>query len=94
MTHSRKNVYSYPPRTVCAVLDDMRKCSVTGNFSYLPGLVEEMQCLGNTMEAALSMKGSIAEWAEDYREAKKDIKELYKEYNELLEQKETLDETK
>lgn len=32
-----------PNRTACDVLEAMRQCSKTGNFSYLPGLVEELQ---------------------------------------------------
>ena len=42
-----------PYRTICDVLNEMRSCYKTRNFSYLPGLIEELQTMGNRMEAAL-----------------------------------------
>lgn len=42
-----------PNRYICAVLDEMRDCCKTGNYSYLPGLVEEAQSMANRMEAKL-----------------------------------------
>ena len=38
---------------MCAVLDEMRSCLKTNNFSYLRGLIEEVQTMGNRMEAGL-----------------------------------------
>ena len=40
-------------RYLCSVLDEMRECTKTLNFSYLLGLVEEAQTLGSRMEAKL-----------------------------------------
>ena len=37
-------------RYLCTVLDEMRECVKTLNFSYLLGLIEEVQTLGNRME--------------------------------------------
>ena len=42
-----------PNRILCAVLEEMRDCAKTLNFSYLLGLIEELQTLGNRMEAKL-----------------------------------------
>jgi len=41
-------------RTLCSVLDEMRKCYETRNFAPLHGLIEEAQTYGNRMEAKLS----------------------------------------
>lgn len=40
-------------RTMCDMLEEVRQCCKTGNYSYLPGLIEEIQSAGNRMEAAL-----------------------------------------
>ena len=49
----------YLNRTLCDVFEEMRKCSETRNFSYLPGLIEEAQHMANRMEAALQDVGDI-----------------------------------
>lgn len=61
-----------PNRTLCAVLDEMRKAYETRNFSYLVGLIEEAQSMGNKMEAALYDK-------HDYNSLKDAIKKLEKQ---------------
>ena len=40
-------------RTLCDILDDMRTCCKTGNYSYLSALIEEAQYRGNRMEDRL-----------------------------------------
>jgi len=65
-----------PNRTVCDVLEEMRKCHKTRNYSYMPGLVEEVQSLTNRMEASLWDKG-------DYTRLTKLISTLKKEKKEL-----------
>ena len=42
-----------PNRTLCDVLNEMRKAYETRNFSYLIGLIEEAQSMGSRMEARL-----------------------------------------
>ena len=59
----------YIARTVCDVLHEIRKCDETKNYSYLLGLVEEIQTMVNRMEAKLST-------IKDYEELKKNYKEL------------------
>lgn len=71
--------YNMPNRTLCDVLQEMRKCSNTGNFSYLPGLVEEMQMLGNRMEAGLWDQKDLETLREDINEAKEKLKKIQKE---------------
>lgn len=40
-------------RTMCSILEDMRKCCKTRNFSYLRGLIEEAQSRAWRMEDGL-----------------------------------------
>ena len=60
-----------PNRTVCSVLNEMRKCCKTSNFSYLLGLIEEVQSMANRMEAALWDQNEI-------KDLRKEIKKLDK----------------
>lgn len=41
-------------RYFCSVLESIRDCSKTSNFSQLPSLVEELQLYGDRMEDGLS----------------------------------------
>ena len=40
-------------RTICDVLEEMRTCYKTRNFSYILSLIEEAQSMANRMEGAL-----------------------------------------
>lgn len=77
-------------RYLCSVLDDMRKCCETLNFSPMKGLVEEAQILGNRMESGLSDKKNLMEVNEEYRKARKKYKTLQKEIKALEERKKKL----
>ena len=68
-----------PNRILCAVLDEMRDCVKTTNFSYLPGLIEEAQSLANRMEAHLYE-------IKDFNRLHKDIKALKKKKKKLEEE--------
>jgi hypothetical protein len=46
-------------RTLCEVIKEARKTYETRNFSYLLGLLEEIQVLGNRMEAGLGEKHDV-----------------------------------
>ena len=74
-----------PNRLICAVLDEMRDCVKTLNFSYLPGLIEEAQSLGNRMEAHLYE-------IKDYNRLHKDIKALKKKKKKLENKVEEVEE--
>lgn len=75
----------YPNRTMCAVLEEMRQCTKTRNYSYLLGLIEEVQHMGNRMESKL-------EDSKDGLRAYKEISKLKKEINLLEEKKEALND--
>jgi len=68
--------YDMPNRLVCNVLDEMRECSKTRNFSYLDGLIEEVQTLVNRMEGKLLDNKELGELDERIRESKIDLKRL------------------
>ena len=68
-----------PNRLIWAVLDEMRDCVKTLNFSYLPGLIEEAQSLANRMEAHLYE-------IKDFNRLHKDIKALKKKKKKLEEE--------
>jgi hypothetical protein len=65
-----------PNRYLCSVLDEMRECTKTLNFSYLLGLIEEAQTLGNRMEAKLYEIKDFERLHEDIRDLKKKKKKL------------------
>ena len=74
-----------PNRLLCTVLDEMRECVKTTNFSYLPGLIEETQSLANRMESHLYD-------IKDFNHLHKDIKDLKKKKKKLKEEVEELEE--
>ena len=72
-----------PNRLLCAVLDEMRDCVKTTNFSYLPGLIEEAQSLGNRMEAHLYDIKDFNCLHKDIKALEKKKKKLKKEVEEM-----------
>lgn len=77
-----------PNRTLCDVLEEMRKCYETRNFSGILGLVEEAQSMGNKMEAALYDKNDIESYREERSQLRKEVDKLRKEKKELAPAKE------
>lgn len=73
----------YLNRFVCDVLREMRTCTETANYSYLPGLIEEVQYMVNRMEASLYDKKDYNSLKEKIRAAKEELKQLQKEVNTL-----------
>ena len=71
-------------RYLCDVLNEMRKCVKTLNFSYLLGLIEEAQTLGNRMEAKLYD-------IKDFELLHEEIKDLQKKKKKLEEKVEKLE---
>lgn len=63
-------------RYLCDVLDDMRKCIKTNNYSYLASLIEECQVLGNRMESALRDQKDLDTLHGKIRDAKQELKSL------------------
>jgi hypothetical protein len=83
-----------PNRTVCSVLEEMRKCNETRNYSYLLGLIEEVQTIVNRMEAGLYDKGDINYITKELRELKAEKKKLKAEIEELELKKDFISENK
>ena len=75
-----------PNRTICSVLEEMRECLKTNNFSYLPGLIEEAQSLANRMESALWDQKDYKHMQKNFRKLKLQIKQL----EEIVEVKEEI----
>ena len=72
-------------RYLCDVLKEMRKCVKTLNFSYLLGLIEEVQTLGNRMESNLFEIKDFDRLHENIRDLKKKKRKLEKEVEALEE---------
>jgi len=79
----KRDIYHLPAanvdswnRTLCSVLEEMRKCYETRNFAQLSGLIEEAQTYGNRMEAKLSD-------VRDYERLKERCKQLRNEIDNL-----------
>ena len=66
----------YPNRTICDVLEEMRKAYETRNFSYLLGHIEEAQSMATRMEAGLSDKSDVEHFRKQKKKLVKEIKEL------------------
>jgi hypothetical protein len=73
----------YLNRTLCDVLEEMRKCVQTLNFGPLPGLIEEAQSMGNRMEAALGDDKDLQAMHDEWHRLKKELGELRKEHKAL-----------
>ena len=63
-------------RYICTVLDEMRDCIKTSNFSYLSGLIEEAQSLANRMASRLYEIKDFERLHEDIRKLKVEKKKL------------------
>ena len=74
-------------RSICDALEEMRNCLKTNNFSYLSGLIEEVQSMANRMEASLYDK-------KDYERMLKNKSTLKKEIKELEERRDSFDHAK
>ena len=74
-----------PNRHICSVLEEMRECTKTLNFSYLLGLIEEAQTLALRMEAKLYEIKDYERLHEEIRALKKKKKALENKVVELEE---------
>ena len=63
-------------RYICDVLEEIRNCQKTSNYSPLLGLVEETQLLANRMECGLNDKRDVLNWEQRRPILKDEIKEL------------------
>jgi hypothetical protein len=76
MLSSPQQEMDMPNRLVCNVIEEMRACSKTRNYSYMDGLIEEVQTLVNRMEGKLLDNKELDEIDESIRESKVDLKRL------------------
>lgn len=63
-------------RIICYILDDIRSCHKTRNYSYLPGLIEELQYRANRMEDRLERVSNYERLERRLTGLKAEIKEL------------------
>ena len=80
----------YPNRYICSVLEEMRACYKTRNFSGLLGLIEEAQALANRMEARLEDQADIEELLEKRDALYREVSALRKEKSALLNEEDVL----
>ena len=71
--------FDYPNRSLCEVLEEMRKCYKTYNFGNIIGLIEEAQSMGNRMESKLKDMKDMKELQQERKEAREELKKIYKE---------------
>ena len=76
----------YLTRTLCNVLEEMRKCHKTRNYSMLSSLIEEAQSMGNRMEAKLDTIKSFKALEEDHKKLRVEYKELHNKVEKLKEE--------
>lgn len=74
-------------RTLCDVLEDMRRCDTTKNYAALSSLIEEAQTMGNRMESGLGDQRDIVKMQEEWHKLNKEIKKLRKKRDGLKEKK-------
>lgn len=74
-----------PNRYLCTVLDEMRTCCKTSNFSYLMGLIEEAQVMGERMEAALYDKNDLNRARKEHEKLRESLKAREREIAEANE---------
>lgn len=77
-------------RTMCDVLDEMRKLNdkltpmvINSHKATMAYLIEEVQSMGNRMEAGLNEKGDLETIHEEWQEKKRMFRKLEKEIKEL-----------
>ena len=70
-------------RFYCTVIDEMRACYKTRNFSIVMGLLEELQSIGNRMEAKCGDINDANRYLDEVKELKREIKSLERKRDKL-----------
>jgi len=73
----------YLNRTLCDVLEEMRKLDETKNYNALAGLIEEAQSMGNRMEAKLGDVNDLKRVREESKRLGKEIRKREKKLKKL-----------
>ena len=76
----------YVHRYLCDVLEEMRVADKGRNYSYLGALIEEVQVLGNRMEAALGEKQDCEFYHDKANALKEEFEKLKAEKEKLTAQ--------
>jgi len=76
----------YLNRTLCDVLEEMRKATTTLNFGHLAGLIEEAQTFSNRMEAALADRQDEKQMHEKLKALNNEVKTLEARRDALVEE--------
>ena len=76
-----RHIRTFPNRTWCDVVEEMRQCYKTYNFTPILGLLEELQSFGNRLEAALHDNKDVRNAREVLKEAKEELAKLNAEIN-------------
>ena len=82
--------YYWKNRTLCDVLRDMRRCNRNRNYAPLKSLINEVQIMGNRMEAGLIDIADLSKLAEAQSEARKELRALNKKVKAAKEELEAL----
>ena len=82
----------YPNRFWCSVLEEMRQHLKTLNFSMFPSFIEELQTMGERMEAALNDQKDIKRMQKERHELNEEIKELEFEVENLKRKRNKLED--
>jgi hypothetical protein len=72
-------MHHWRSRTLCEVLSEMRTCHKTHNYAPLESLIEEVQIMGNRMEAGLDTKRGLREMDEEWSKLRKELTKLEKQ---------------
>lgn len=78
-------LYSYPARSLCAIIDEIRKLHKSRNYAALLGLAEEAQVYANRMEAALAQQKDIMEIQKKRSKLKDEYLDLLDRYKKIKE---------
>jgi len=70
-------------RYFCTVIDEMRACYKTRNFSIVMGLLEELQSIGNRMEAKCGDISDRNNYLDEVKKLKQEIKSLKRKRDKL-----------
>lgn len=70
---------SYPSRTACSVLSEMRECLAALQLAPLKGLIEELQMICNRMEAGLEDAKDLEALHKEKKKLRAEVKELQKQ---------------
>ena len=70
-------------RSLCDVLEEMRTMNKTRNFAALLGHIEEVQIMGNRMEAGLYEGRNYHNLCKKTKEEKEELKRLRKKADKL-----------